>query len=167
VLFEVLLLLRLVVPALAVPLELVLRAAVDFAEVDFEPLALLFAVLLFARLALDEDVLRLRVDLGLSSPMTGRFFLISPALSIAPSRTLPAASLTLPAASLTAEPASPSAWAAPPATSPSLSLAVSSISGTPPEDFDLLLDLREELLLRFWATELPSFAVVLLPLWWG
>jgi hypothetical protein len=168
----VLLLLRAVVPPLAaVLLELLLRAVVDLAA-----LVLLLAalervpeldVLLFARVPLDADALRLRVDLGLSSPMTGRFFFISPALSIAPSRTLPAASLTLPAASLTAAPASPSACAAPPATSPSLSLAFSIMSGTPPDDLDLLLDLRVVLLFLLWATLLPSFAVVLLPLRWG
>jgi len=156
-------LLRLLVPLFAVlpfvppllppaldPVELLpLLAALDLADVpvlDFVEPLLLFAVLDLARLALllvlpllEEDVLRLRVVLGLSSPITGRSFFISPALSIAFPRTSPAVSFTVPAALLTTEPALPRASAAPPATSPSLSLAFPSTSGTPPEDFELLL----------------------------
>jgi len=129
----------LLLAALALVVLVPLFDALDFAE-----LVLLLAVLDLARLVLllvplEDDVLRLRVVLGLSSPITGRFFFISPALSIAFPRTSPAVSLTVPAALITAEPASPSAFAAPPATSPSLSLAFPSPSGTPPDDFDLLL----------------------------
>jgi hypothetical protein len=145
-------------PLLLDPPLALLFAALDFAELPLLFAALLLALLLFEPPVLEreeEEVVRLLVERALpSSPITGRFFLISPALSMAPSRTFPAASLTFPAALLTAEPAPPRACIAPPATSPSFSLAFPSTSGTPPEDLDLLLDLRV-VLLFFWAICLP------------
>jgi hypothetical protein len=67
-----------------------------------------------------------------SSPIRGRFDTRSPAFSLAPSNTFPAASATF-------DPALPIASPASPAKSPTLSTTFPTTSGNPP---DLLLDLR-------------------------